>query len=94
MNRVLRLLNIVRRRRLGMLMGLVVGAMALVAMPFSFGLLYTNLIFWIEQHAHGFLQVAFSMLMFVLTIILAITFLTILRAAIAQLFSCRWYKTR
>ncbi len=94
MNKVLRVLNVLRKRKSGVAIGLIVGALVFLAVPMSFSYLYSNVIAWEASHLYGLFQMGVSMITFTAMIVLAIAVLTSMRAFIAQLFRCRWYKTR
>lgn len=94
MNKVLRVLNVLRKRKLGLVLGLLVGALVFFAIPMSFSYLYSNAMVWESAHLHGLFQIGANMITFTAMIMLAIVVLTGMRAFIAQLFRCRWYKTR
>lgn len=94
MNKVLRVLDIIRKRKLGVAMGLMVGALVFLAVPLSFSFLYSNVMTWEAVHLHGLVQLGINLITFTLMIVLAIAVLTSMRVMIAQLFRCRWYKTR
>lgn len=94
MNKVLRVLNVLRKRKSGIAIGLMVGAMVFLAIPMSFSYLYSNLMAWESAHLHGLFQVVVNVMTFAAIILLAIAVLTAVRATITQLFRCRWYKTR
>lgn len=94
MNKVLRVLNVLRKRKSGVVIGLMVGALVFLAVPMSFSYLSANVIAWETSHLHGLFQLGVSMITFTAIMVLAIAVLTSMRTFIAQLFRCRWYKTR
>ncbi len=94
MDRLIRLLNVIRKRKLGIWVGAIVGAMVFLAVPMTFSFLYSSLISWESAHVKGILAIGLNVLTFVGMILLAITIFTVLRIMIAQLFRCRWYRSR
>lgn len=94
MNKLMRLLNVLRKRKLGILIGLMVGVLVFLAVPMSFSFVYSSVMAWEAMHLNGLFQVGANMLTFTLMMVVAIAVLTGMRALIAQLFRCRWYKTR
>jgi len=94
MNKLVRLLNVLRKRKMGIVIGLIVGGLAFLAVPMSLSLVYSSLMAWQAEHLNGMIQLGVNMMTFTLVMVIAIALLTGLRAMIAQVFSCRWYKTR
>lgn len=94
MDKLFRIMNVLRKRKLGVWLGMAIGLIAFLAVPFSFSLIYTSTMQSIAMHLHGLAQAGATVIIFTVIVVMAIFGLTLLRAGIAQIFRCRWYRTR
>lgn len=94
MNYLLRLINVISKRNLGLFAGVAIGVAACFMLPFVFSFFYTKVLHLVEVTLDGKLEVIFSVLTFLLFMGLVICMLTVLRGFIAKFFKSKRYRTR
>lgn len=94
MTRLFRLINVVGKRKIGVLLGLAVGVAACLVTPLTFSFLYSKLLFWVSTSLDGYLELPFTLLTVTFLMVLAAMLLLGLRIFVARVFRGRRYGPR